>query len=95
MRSNSASTYELAVDPKVETARDRTEMGDDLLPLIAGWYVYPPAVIALMVVFDRDKRRVVLGTSAPHVSYIQIDGITIAIELPVARDGHRPPILLG
>ena len=84
----------LAIHPQIYIRRDRAEIGNHLFSLPVGRDRHRTTVGADMIVLNGNFRRIILEVSAPGEPHIHILRVTIAVQFPHTRDGHRRPPLL-
>ena len=86
-----AVTHETTIDIQGNVGSHRAKVSDDLLPLPRSGHKDLATIASHAVLFGRRNGRIVGVVSAPSISEIQIQRVTIAIEFPKSRYGHFSP----
>ena len=87
-----AVTHEFSVDPQIHVGCHGAEMGDDLFPVPVCRYVDSLSVRSYVVLLFRNVRRIVAVVPSPRVADVQVDRISVSVQLPDAWHRHLPPV---
>ena len=80
-----AISYVTSVHPKVHVGSYRAEMRKNLFAFPVGGKDDFFPVRAYVIVFCRHLRRIVFELASPGISYVDIDRVTVTVQLPNAR----------